>query len=138
MKTYETVIEELEKNSDLNEDTVEAATGCLAFAAAIHSLFVTQGVISPEDDIDLCVLENLIDAYIGELAAATIFLAEDSFVEIPKILRGFEDAISQDDEGDVVPLTVRKGFGRFAKRIERLKQQKLEVMAYLNNEEKNS
>lgn len=127
MATYEDHISVLEEASgSLPSATTEAACDALSFVVALHNLYVDSGVLNDEAEVDVGVLENLVDAYHGELAAAAIFLSEDAFKSVPDILRA-TSAGMVDSEG-VVPLTVRRGFDRLASRIEQARKQKLRAM----------
>lgn len=129
MSTYEEHVDALEQAQGVSSETVEIAQDAISFIAALHGLYVDQGVLNEDAQVDLGVLENLTDAYHGELAAAAIFLAEDSFQGAPEVLRGLSDAM-EDPEG-VVPVVVRKGFGRLAGRIEQTRKMKEVAMQAL-------
>jgi hypothetical protein len=122
MATYEDHIEKLEAAENIPNETVEAACDAISFVAALHGLYVAEGVLNEDAPIDCGVLENLVDAYHGELAAAAILMSEDSFKGFPELLRG--TARSMEDPSAVVPLVVRKGFERLANRIERTRELK--------------
>ena len=128
MTTYEEHIGRLEE-SDLPSDTVDAAEDALSFVAALHDLYVTQGVLNEDAPIDCTVLENLVDAYHGELAAAALFLSEDSFKGAPELLR--KTAATLQDPDGVVPLIVKRGFERLATRIERAREMRVMAMEAL-------
>ena len=136
MSKFEKCIEILEdcavsaKTSE-EEEAYESANDAMAFVQALHSLYVDQGVLPTEAEPDLAVLENLVDAYHGELAAAAIFLAESAFGRVPEVLRATAASLEKDD-GGVVPLTVCKGFERFASRIERVREQQQQVLQALD------
>ncbi len=130
---YEDHITVLEQTIDLPTETVEVASDAIGFVAALHGFYVDIGVLNGEAPIDVAVLENLTDAYYGELAAAALFLSEyDSFKGAPDVLRG--TAKTMEDAGDVVPLVVRKGFVRLAARIERAREQRIEAFEALKAE----
>lgn len=129
MSTYEEHITGLENAKGVSSDTVETACDAISFVATIHSLYVDQGVLNGEADVDIEVLENLFDAFYGELAAATLFLSQDSFKGVPELLRGVEKTM--DDPDNDVPSSVRKGFGRLAKRIEKARVLQVEMAQVL-------
>ncbi len=129
MASYEDHIEILQNAEGLPSETAEAAGDAIAFVAALHGLFVDQGVLNDEAEIDVNVLENLTDAYHGELAAAALLLSEDSFTGMPELLRGTARSMP-DDEG-VVPVVVKKGFERLANRIEQTRRMKAEMAKVL-------
>lgn len=120
MSTYEEHITALEDSSEAPSDTIEAACDAISFVATLHNLFVTQGVINSDADVSIPILENLTDAYFGELAAATMFLSQDQFSGIGIFLTTLEKTM--DDPNNDVPVSVRKGFGRLAKRIEKARE----------------
>lgn len=130
MATYEEHILVLE-DSDLPEETVEAAAQAISFAAYLRNFYVVTGVLNEEAPIDCRVLEGLIDAFHGELAAAAIILSEDSFKGVPELLRSTE--VTMVDPENAVPEYVRKGFGRLASRIEKAREER--VLAFKAFEE---
>ena len=132
MTKYEEHIDRLEASTDLPTETVEAAQEAMSFVAALHNLYVSEGVLNEDAPIDCSVLENLTDAYHGELAAAAIFLSEDGFKAVPEFLR--KTAKTMDDPSNVVPLIIKRGFERLANRIERARQLKAQAFEYLKNE----
>lgn len=134
MASYEDHIEVIEA-SNLPSETAEAAGDAVAFIAALHGLFVDQGVLNDDAPIDCNVLENLVDAYQGELAAAALLLSEDNFRGMPELLRGTEKSMPDDE--NVVPVVVKKGFGRLATRIEQTRKMRAEMAEVLAAQEKN-
>jgi hypothetical protein len=129
MATYEDHIDALERSKDVSSEAIEAATASIAFVAALHGMFVDNGVLNDEATIDVCVLENLVDAFHGELAAAAIFLAQESFDGVPEVLRLVSETIGtkETDPKGVVPTVVRKGFSRLAARIEQTRAMQTKV-----------
>lgn len=127
MSKYETYIEELESDS-ASEDALEAASDCLAFVASLYSVFRQNGYDVPEEP-DLSVLEAMIDGMSGELAAASLFLSEDSFKDVPAMLRHISENFPQVD-GQEVPQVITKGFSRLANRIDatRVQQQQMKEL----------
>lgn len=135
--TYETLIEELESQSQgtgLSSEAVEAAADAMSFVAALHGLFVANGVLNEDAAVDVGVLENIIDAQYGELGAAAILLSEASFNGISDVLKA--TAKTMEDKDNVVPATVRKGFERLAQRIEKTKVYREQAAQALANSEK--
>ena len=138
MSKAELQIEVLQDMSAVSKDTrqeeaIEAGADALAFAQSLHSLYQDQGVLSEDAELDLGILENLVDAYHGELAAAALFLSEDSFGRVSEALRGTGKALTRDGE-DIVPLIVRKGFERLANRVEQAKKQRQQVFQVIEQE----
>lgn len=86
----------------------------LAFVLALHKMFKETGMTSKEEP-DVNELENLIDALHGEIAAAAIFLSENTFARVPDMLRGISASLEKEGTSDTV---VVKGYSRFATRIE--------------------
>lgn len=129
--SYEEFIEDVSTEGSLNTDTLEAAEEAMGFVLALHNMFKENGVVLPEEP-DCSQLESLIDGIHGELAAACLFLAEDSFAKVPSMLRGIaagfdsKDVEFTDPEGETgssVPPIIRKGFLRLADRIEATREQ---------------
>jgi len=134
MATYEDYIEILE-NADLPGDTAEAACTAISFAAFFRNFYVVTGVLNEDAPIDCQVLEDLAEAFHGELAAAAILLSEDSFKGVPELLRGLEKTITNDDPNGFVPEYVCKGFGRLASRIEQAREERVQAMVAVKAEE---
>ncbi len=132
MPTYEEHILVLE-DSDLSEETVEAACQAISFAAYLRNFYVVTGVLNEEAPIDCRVLEGLVEAFHGELAAAAIILSEDSFKGVPELLRGAEDTM--EDPENACPDYVRKGFGRLASRIEKAREERVLAFKALKESE---
>ena len=133
MSNYDTYLEELENGDDVSSEALEAASDSLAFVTSLHDMFKENGVDVPEEP-NVSVLENIIDGVLGELAAASIFLSENSFQQVPNILRNVEKAFTQ-ESGKEVPTVITKGFSRFADRIEatRIQQQQLKDLIETQN-----
>lgn len=102
------------------QDALDEAANALAFAQALHDMFRTNGVRDLSEDPDLDKLENLIDAHLGELAAATLFLGNLDRPDPVVSLRGIADNLAS--EG-TVPTVVTKGFSRLADRVELRKKE---------------
>ena len=119
LETLERIKDFLGVNPELNE-TLEKASDALAFAQALWNAMGED----PETEPDFHRMEHLYDAYQGELAAAALFLSDRSFDSVPALLRSVSDALP---EGEEVPVVVRKGFHRLAKRIERTRHLKTAV-----------
>ncbi len=98
-------------------EAIELAADALAFAAALHEMFHTSGVISSEEDLNK--LQSVIDGHLGELAAASIFLSNLSTMDTPKALMGVHASLTQ--EGGNIPSFVVDGYARLATRIRALK-----------------
>lgn len=118
---YESYISELENSPEPTDLALEAGADAMAFVLALHTMFKDNGVSLPEDPSVEC-LENIIDNIMGELSAASLFLAEDAFNGVPKMLRTVSSGFTQ-DLGKEVPTVITKGFSRLADRIEATKVQ---------------
>ena len=129
MSKYETYMEELENPGTASDDALEAASDCLAFVESLYSVFRDNGYDIPEEP-DLSVLEAIIDGLNGELAAASLFLSEDSFKAVPGMLRHIGENFPQ-AKGQEVPTVITKGFSRLANRIEatRVQQQQMKELS---------
>lgn len=136
---YEQQMEELANEPAPGEWALNAGEEAMGFVLTLHNMFKENGYDLPaEPDVEL--LANLIDAVHAELAAACLFLSSDSFSGAPTLLRGIAKSIetadldftSPDGEtGKSVPVVVRKGFERLAKRIEATKVQKTQMQGLL-------
>ena len=133
-KSYEDYIAEFQGNSVPSEDSLEAGADAMAFVSALYRLVLDPDDLHERPDLQL--LENYIDAIHGELTAAAMFLSENGMEHIPKVLRAIGEATAVNDEsnpdGPVVPVVVRKGFTRLAKRIEGMKVQKSAMQKILD------
>ena len=125
MSTYENHIDALEASKELPGDTVEVAQGAISFVAALHDMYVANGILNEDSPVDLAVLENLTDAMYGELAAAALYLAQDEFNGSSALLRATSSAM--EDPDNIVPLVVRKGFERLANRIDRTRELQIKL-----------
>ena len=137
MSKYENYIETLQDRSisaetAQQEEAYETASDAMAFVQALWDLYIDQGVLPVDSEPDLPMLENLIDAYHGELAAAAIFLAENAFGRVPEVLRATTKTL-EGKEGEVVPTVVKKGFGRLANRIEKVRQQQTQLLQVIQD-----
>jgi hypothetical protein len=128
MSKYETYIEELENPETASEDALEAASDCLAFVESLHSVFRDNGYDLSEEP-DLSAVESILDGMMGELAAASLFLSEDSFKSVPQMLRKIGEAFSQMPSQEV-PTVIVRGYNRLANRIEatRVQQQQMKEL----------
>jgi hypothetical protein len=81
---------------------------------------------------DVSSLEDVIDGVIGELAAASIFLSEDSFKRVPNMLRVVSSSFTQ-NAGEEVPTVITKGFSRLADRIEATRVQGTQMKELVTN-----
>ena len=137
--SYEDTIDAIEAGSKLDDAQREQAAEAMAFVQSIHNLFKDNGVDLP-DDPDVGTLENLFDGVLGELGAACIFLSEDSFKNVPQMLRAISRSFDKLDEhfrdthgveGPSVPTVVRKGYSRLADRIDATRVQMRQSKAIL-------
>ena len=133
MSNFEDYIIELEEADGLSTGAVQAASDCIAFTVALHSLFVETGVLNGEAPIDVNILENLVDAFLGELGAAALFLAQPSYAQIVTELNNAYGDVNNTEESEVIPKPILLGFKRFAKRVEKTIEM-LESMRKLQEE----
>ncbi len=101
-------------NSDLPEDTIETATAALAFAQSFNDLLVDLGVIADSDELDFELLEKSFESFMGEVAAAGLFLA--TFKSASTMLRGAADKLKGSKE---VPPLIVNGYYKLADRVEK-------------------
>lgn len=134
MSKYETYLEELEAGDDVSSDALEAASDSLAFVTSLHSVFRDNGYDLPEDP-DMSALENILDGMMGELSAACIFLSEDSFMQVPHMLRTIAKAFETTAGSDEVPTVIVNGYNRLADRIQatRVQQQQMKDLVTAQN-----
>ena len=127
MSKYETYLEELDAGEDVSSDALEAATDALAFVTSLHTAFSESGYDLGEDP-DTSNLEKVLDIMAGELAAASLFLAEDSFAAVPKMLRTIASAFENTGKpGEEVPQVIINGYNSLAARIEATRVQKQQM-----------
>lgn len=110
-------LDSLEPTESISQEALDAGADALAFAQSLWDLFGDQGSVNKDSDIDYGKLENLIDGIHGELAAACVFLSEDSFEKVPDMLRLIAAAVERDPSKSV-PKVVIEGYRRLATRIE--------------------
>jgi hypothetical protein len=129
MSKYETYLEDLESGDDVSSDALEAAADSLGFVTSLHSVFKDNGYDLGEDP-DVSSLENILDSMMSELAAASLFLSEDSFQQVPHMLRTIAKAFANTAGGDEVPTVIINGYNRLADRIEatRVQQQQMKEL----------
>lgn len=114
--------DEERQDSKLDSEALEAAADCLAFVEALWSAMGQP----EEEDPDLSKMESLYDAYQGELAAAAMFLSENTFARVPDMLRAVSTQLEKVNDG-FVPIVMVKGYRRFAARIEHTRRKKHEI-----------
>jgi hypothetical protein len=115
--------EEERQVKKLDAEALEAAGDALAF---IEALWAAMGQ-PEEEDPDLNKMEALYDAYQGELAAASMFLSENTFARVPDMLRAISTQLEKTNDGSV-PTVMVKGYRRFANRIEHTRRKKHEIV----------
>jgi hypothetical protein len=95
---------------------LEASKDALTFVQSLHNAFMMQGVEVP-DEPDIHRLENLVDAYFCELAAATMLLSntDESVERLRKIAGELNDQVNK---GANVDNQAIQGFVKLADRIE--------------------
>jgi hypothetical protein len=137
---YEDLIAEIDQSGNPNEEAKEAATDAMALVLSLHNVFKENGVDLPEEP-DCALLDSYIDSVQYELVAACLFLSETGNEHIPKLLRGISKSIEtmdtnfEDVEGSVgpsVPVALKTGFDRLARRIEATKAQKAHMAKVLD------
>jgi hypothetical protein len=143
---YEEFIDLLDSEADNSADleiteALEVATEALAFIHGLNEALRESGARLPEVP-DINKLGIVLDGVFGELAAASLFLSEDSFKRVPEMLRLYADKLEKMDveftdpegvSGLSVPKAVTDGFRHFAKRLEATQVQKREILATLKN-----
>jgi hypothetical protein len=121
MSKYETYLEELDAAGEAGavpEEALEAAVDALAFVQSLHTAFCESGYDLGEEP-DTSKLESVMDIMAGELAAASLFLAEDSFENVPKMLRTIAKAFEATGKpGEEIPTVIINGYNSLAARIE--------------------
>jgi hypothetical protein len=133
MSKYETHLESLgilEENAEGSfSEALEAASDSLGFVTSLHSVFKDNGYDLGEEP-DVSALEHILDSMFSELAAASLFLSEDSFQQVPTMLRTIAKAFEQTAGGDEVPTVIIEGYNRLADRIEatRVQQQQMKEL----------
>jgi hypothetical protein len=134
MSKYETYLEELENSTGISSEALESAADSLAFIQSLHTVFRENGYDLPEEP-DVSALENILDSMMGELAAASIFLSEDSFMQVPHMLRTIAKAFEATAGGEEVPTVIVNGYNRLADRIQatRVQQQQMKDLVTAQN-----
>jgi hypothetical protein len=100
----------------------------------LHNVFRENGYDLPEEP-DMSSLEAILDMMMGELAAASIFLSEDSFLQVPHMLRTIAKAFEATADGEEVPTVIVNGYNRLADRIQatRVQQQQMKDLVTAQN-----
>lgn len=124
--TYEEMMEQMEavigkESSFVTDETAESAVDAMTFVKSLHQVFKDSGMTASEEP-NLAEMENLFDSMLGELGAACLFLSAPSFERVPDMLRAIGSQLEKTDREDV-PVVVKKGFERLAKRIENTRVQ---------------
>jgi hypothetical protein len=128
-----TTVDDVEYVQEVAEAT-EAACDSLAFTQALWNLFMDQGLVDYSDKVDYALMENIIDALNGELAAACLFFSEKTFDKVPDMLRVIADQLEK--SGDTAtPRVVIQGYRRLATRIENTKKNIATAHAVLKQNE---
>ena len=109
-------LEVLLEEDALSEEEVEVTCNALSFCAALNQMFIDNGMLEDSEEVDFDQMENLIDALLGELAAACMLLG--TFKDVPSLLRGTAKDL-RDKNIPEVPQVIIKGYERLASRIER-------------------
>ena len=134
MSKYDIYLEELQDGDSVSDDALEAAADALAFTTALHNVFRENGYDLPENP-DMASLEVVLDMMMGELSAACIFLSEDSFIQVPHMLRTIAKAFEATAGGEEVPTVIVNGYNRLANRIDatRVQQQQMKDLVTAQN-----
>ena len=129
MSKYETYLEDIQDGDDVSSDALEAAADSLGFVTALHTVFRENGYDLGEEP-DVSSLENILDSMMSELAAASLFLSENSFQQVPTMLRTIAKAFGETAGGEEVPTVIIDGYNRLADRIEatRVQQQQMKEL----------
>jgi hypothetical protein len=117
------------------EASIDRACDCLAFVQALWDVYAVEGAHDGTLPPDIAMMENLFDALQGELAAAALFLSENSFARVPDMLRSLESKLLSEEAGGIVPRVVARGFSRFATRIENVRKQQQLMMKVVSEAE---
>lgn len=139
--SYEDAIEALDTikgETPAQQEALEQAASAMSFAQSVNELFRDHGAVIPETP-DVYLLEQLIDSYMGELAAAVIFLCDDSFQRVPGMLRAISRGLKKQKEdggADDTPDIVIRGYAKFADRIDNSKVKIAEMAEVLRNQQK--
>ncbi len=124
MNSYEqslgVLVDLIEGNEVEDQDEVDAlncAADAMGFVLSIHNAFVAQGVTMPPEP-DCYRLENLFDAYVCELAAATMALQNypDSTERLRTAANELQVVVDS-EQCNVDPQTIQ-GYRKLADRIE--------------------
>ena len=127
MSKFEEYLDQVESGEALSETAREAASDAMAFCLALHDALRENGYTG-DDEPSIEFLEGTIDGLLGELAAASIFLSERSFQQVPKMLRVTGAKL---DKENIVPNVVSSGFVRLANRIEATRVQQAQAAELL-------
>lgn len=121
---FEEYRERLDKLEVCSQDgeAIDKAGDALAF---VEALWAAMGQPTSEEP-DLAKMEVLYDAYQGELAAAAMFLSENTFARVPDMFRAISTQLETVNDGSV-PAVMVKGYRRFAARIEHTRRKKHEI-----------
>ena len=114
------------KDPEAMENALNTAADCLAFCKSLFDTFQLNGMLDKDASFDPSHMENLIDALVGELSAAVLYLkGQPPGREVIDKLHAISIDIHQHNslakEEDRVPHTIKAGFSRLADRIESTK-----------------
>lgn len=107
-------------------EAVNASADSLAFCKTMFDNFKLNGMLPEDASFDLSYMENLIDALVGEISAAVLYLkgqppGRNVIQGLRKISADIHEHNSLAKEEDHVPHVVGAGFSRLADRIESTK-----------------
>jgi len=103
------------------QEALEKALDAMGTVGSLWNLFRSNGGMDIPEEPDGNLLENTVDAYFCELLAATQFLAQKEFGDMPKLIRNTGVKIDEKFSG-AMPRPVIKGYGRLAARIEKYQE----------------
>lgn len=137
--SYEEYISELDESYFPSPEAIEACADALTFVTNLNAELRENGANLPESpDVDK--LGSVLDGVFAELAAVSIFLSNEEFTRVPKLLRGIADAFEKGDvtftdpsgmTGPSVPVVIVQGYRDLACRIDATQVQKAELLAEL-------
>jgi len=140
---YEEHIVEIEGAVFPSKASLEAAADALGFVHTLNEALRENGADLPEEpDVDK--LGSTLDGVFAELAAASIFLSENTFARVPKMLRTISAAFDKADTrfldptgsaGPSVPAVLVKGYKDLARRIEVARVQQADLLGELKKYE---
>lgn len=108
------------ENSDLTTEVVEAASDALAFAQSFHEFMSDFGLVK-SNTVDFSELEKAFEGFIGEISAASIFLA--SFSGTEEKLASCAVRCAQDGS----PALIANGYQKLSERVSQTRKRLLDI-----------